>query len=335
MRRSASWRKGTSEREATGTTSRARRILMAEATRLSDADTLEKNNAYLSEIIDRIIRARKTGITLVGLPTGLDEFDRLTLGLQKQKLWIVAARPGKGKSALGGTIARNVAQQGVGVLVFSLEMGREEWLERTLSLDARIDGNVMKLGRLTPTDWTKLTTSCARVSEMPLFIEDRTTMTVRDLRSRALGAMEQASKMGAGLGLIVVDYLQKLTVPEKDRKKGRYEQVGDMAKGMKDMARETGLPIFCLAQLRRAKDKSAAKQRPTMDDLRESGDIEQEADVITIIHEPELEKDEKGPPGRELIIEKARGGRVGVVKVGWRPELTLFENGPEEPQEYA
>jgi replicative DNA helicase len=297
--------------------------LMADATRLSDADVLEKNAGSLSELVKRIQRAGATGSMIVGLPTGLDAYDRMTLGLQGEKLWIVAARPGKGKSALGGTVALNVAKKNIGVLVFSLEMGKEEWLERSLSAEARIDGTRLKRGDLRGPDWTRLMSACSTLSEIPLFIEDRTTVTVREMRSRALGAMEQAAKMGTALGLVVVDYLQKCSVPEMDRKKGRYEQVGDMAKGMKDMARETKLPIFCLAQLRRAKDKSSAKNPPSMDDLRESGDIEQEADVITLIHETEGQ-------GRELLIEKARGGRVGKVDVGWRPELTLFENGPEE-----
>lgn len=297
--------------------------LMGDATRLSDAEVLERNTDGLKEIVKKIERARQTGSQVVGIPTGLDRFDRLTLGLQGEKLWVVAARPGKGKSALAATVARNVSAMGVGVLVFSLEMGKEEWLERTLSMQARIDGTKMKLGNLSQSEWNSLTGACQKINDLPLYIEDKTTVTVRDMRSRALGAMEQAQKAGsAPVGLIVVDYLQKLTVPEKDRKKGRYEQVGDMAKGCKDMARETKLPIFCLAQLRRAKDKSAAKARPTMDDLRESGDIEQEADVIALIHETEAH-------GRELIVEKARGGRVGVVDVGWRPELTLFENAPE------
>jgi replicative DNA helicase len=309
--------------------------LMTDATRMSDADILKKNNDALSEIINRIIRARKTGSMLVGLPTGLDAWDRLTLGLQKEKLWVVAARPGKGKSALGGTVALNVASQRVGVLVFSLEMGREEWLERNLSADAEIDGTRMKLGNVTPHEWTKIHTSAAKLVDIPLFIEDKTTVTVREMRERALGAMEQAHRMGTALGLIVVDYLQKMTVAERDRGKGRYEQVGDFAKGMKDMARETKLPIFCLAQLRRTKGASA-KEAPSMDDLRESGDIEQEADVITLIHQTEVkdEDDNKVSEGRSLIVDKARGGRVGVVKVGWRPELTKFVNGPESPEPY-
>jgi replicative DNA helicase len=306
--------------------------LMTDATRLADAEILQQNNAALSEIINRIIRARTTGSMLIGLPTGIDAWDRLTLGLQNEKLWVVAARPGKGKSALGGTVALNVASENVGVLVFSLEMGREEWLERNLSSDAGIDGTRMKLGNVSPLEWNKIHTSAAKLASIPLFIEDRTTVTVREMRARALGAMEQAHRMGSALGLIVVDYLQKMTVSEKDRGKGRYEQVGDFARGMKDMARETKLPIFCLAQLRRTK-ASGEKNAPSMDDLRESGDIEQEADVITLIHQTE-DKDEKSgkvTEGRALIVDKARGGRVGTVKVRWKPELTRFENGPEGP----
>jgi replicative DNA helicase len=133
--------------------------------------------------------------------------------------------------------------------------------------------------------------------------------------------MDESKTRGTALGLIVVDYLQKIAVPEGDRRKGRYEQVGDVAKGLKQLARDTGMPVVALAQLRRL-GKAETPRKPTMDDLRESGDIEQEADVVVLVHAPG--DDERDV--RELVLEKARGGSTGVVRVGWRAELTRFES---------
>lgn len=289
------------------------------AARLPDAEGLVGNAEALATIVRNIHRAATTGSMVTGLPTGLDRYDRLTLGLHAKQLTVIGARPGMGKTSLGGTIAANVAALGVGVLFFSLEMSREEIIGRTLSARSGIDGTVLKLGRLTPTQWSALHAAANEINHMPLWIDDRTGLTVQDVGNRALGAIDESHARGAALGLIVVDYLQKIAVPENDRRKGRYEQVADIAKGLKQLARDAGLPVVALAQLRRLV-KSEAPRKPTMDDLRESGDIEQEADAIALVHAPGEER------VRELLLEKARGGSTGLVRVGWRPELTRFEN---------
>jgi replicative DNA helicase len=302
--------------------------LMSEATRLSDSDTLTGNAETLAELVRGILRAQQTGSSVTGLPTGLDRYDRMTLGLHSKQLTVVGARPGAGKSALGGTVAVNVARAGVGVLFFSLEMSRDEIIARAVSGAGRIDGTLLKTGLLSPTQWERLHTAAQTVNALPLWVDDKTGVTVQDIRARAFGAIEQTKRMKTALGLIVVDYLQKVAVPVPDRRKGRYEQVGDIARGMKQLARETSLPVICLAQIRRG-EKGKDHKAPTMDDLRESGDIEQEADNVTLIHVTEDD-------GRELLIEKARGGRRGKVEVAWRPELTLFENAPDHGyQEHA
>jgi replicative DNA helicase len=204
-------------------------------------------------------------------------------------------------------------------------MGRAEIVTRAVSALSRIDGTVLKLGKLSQTQWDRLHQAAQSISTWPLWVEDKTGVTVQDIRARAFGAIEQSKKLKKALGLIVVDYMQKVAIPSADRRKGRYEQVGDIARGMKQLARETGLPVVCLAQIRRA-EKGKERREPTMDDLRESGDIEQEADNITLIHVTEHD-------GRELLIEKARGGRRGKVAVAWRPEFTLFENAPDDGYE--
>ena len=296
---------------------------MTAAGRLPDAEALVDNAQALGNIVREIHRAAATGSTVTGLPTGLDCYDRLTLGLHTKQLTVIGARPGVGKTSLGTSIAAKVASSGVGVLFFSLEMSREEIIGRVLSARSGIDGTLMKLGRLSIAQWDRLHRAVREIAEHPLWIDDRTGLTVRDIADRALGAIEECRARRTALGLIVVDYLQKVAVPEADRRRGRYEQVGDIAKGLKQLARDTGMPTVALAQLRRL-GKGEATRRPVMDDLRESGDIEQEADVVTLLHGIPEEKF-----ARELLLEKVRGGRTGLVQVGWRPELTRFESLPE------
>ena len=290
------------------------------AGRLPDAEALVDNAQALAAIVREIHRAAATGSMVTGLPTGLDCYDRLTLGLHAKQLTVVGARPSVGKTSLGATIAANVASTGVGVLFFSLEMSREEIIGRVLSARSGIDGTLMRLGRLSPAQWDRLHVAATQIAEQPLWIDDRTGLTVREIADRTLGAVEECCARRTALGLIVVDYLQKVAVPEADRRKGRYEQVGDIAKGLKQLARDTAMPVVALAQLRRL-GKAETLRHPLMDDLRESGDIEQEADIVTLLHGPLQEK-----LVRELLLEKVRGGRTGLVRVAWRPELTRFED---------
>jgi replicative DNA helicase len=301
---------------------------MTTASRLPDAEALVDNAEALATIVRDIHRAAATGSVVTGLPTGLDCYDRLTLGLHAKQLTVVGARPGVGKTSFGATIAANVARGGIGVLFFSLEMSREEIIGRNLSGRSGIDGTLMKLGRLSPSQWDRLHTAAKEIAGEPLWIDDRAGLTVREIADRALSAIEECCARRTALGLIVVDYLQKAAVPDADRRRGRYEQVGDIAKGLKQLARDTALPVIALAQLRRL-GKGDAPRRPLMDDLRESGDIEQEADIVTLLHAPSEEKDV-----RDLLLEKVRGGRTGLVRVAWRPELTRFE-GLDEGSERA
>lgn len=303
--------------------------LIREASRLSDDDELRTNAETLKELVKNIERASQAGAMVTGIPTGLDRYDRLTLGLHAKHLTVIGARPGKGKTALGATIAANVACSGIGVIFISLEMSREEILTRLLSAFSGIDGTLLKLGMLSQAQWSRLTEAAVKLSQIPLWIEDRVGMTVHDIRSRVFGMIDRSKKRltdpelpeiyrKTAIGLVAVDYLQKIKVPLSDRKKGRYEQVGDIAAGLKQLARETTMPLVALAQLRRA-EKGKESSEPTMDNLRESGDIEQEADNIALIHAPEEDT-------RELLVVKARGGRVGRASVIWRPELTWFDN---------
>ena len=303
-------------------------VAMATATRMPEAEALKSNGDALRNIVIAIKRAATTGSIVTGLPTGLDRYDRMTLGLHGRQLTVIAARPGVGKTSLGTTICSNVARAGIGAMMFSLEMGREEIVTRQLSAIGRIDGTTLKTGRLSPAQWDRLHMAAHTVSKIPMWIDERTGLTVNEIANAALGGMTESESRKTALGLILVDYLQKVAVPEKDRRKQRYEQVGDIAKGLKQLARDTGMPVIALAQLRRL-GKSEKPRKPTMDDLRESGDIEQEADNVVLMDESDDES--TATATRDLIIAKARGGRTGPVSIGWVPECTLFENLPEEP----
>jgi replicative DNA helicase len=305
--------------------------LIQESSRLSDDDALRSNAESLNEIVKGIERAGQTGQMITGIPTGIDRYDRMTLGLHAKHLTVIGARPGNGKTALGATIAANVASTGIGVLFFSLEMSREEILHRLLSAYSGIDGLVLKAGRyaerkFTSQEWASITEASRSLAELPLWIEDKTGVTVQDIRSRCFGAIDQTKRSKTALGLVTVDYLQKVKVLSVT-KKGRYELVGEVAAGLKQLARETSMPVIALTQLRRP-EKGKENSLPTMNELRESGDIEQEADNITLIHAPEEDR-------RELLIAKCRGGRRGMIAVSWRPELTWFANAPDGPGEEA
>jgi replicative DNA helicase len=293
---------------------------LSSAARTSDAEALTGNADALATIVREVHRAAAAGSAITGIATGIDRYDRLTLGLHAGQLTIVAARPGVGKTAFAGSACRTIVDRNVGVLFVSLEMTREELLFREISRRTRIDATMLKLGQLSGSQWGAFHRAAVEVGERPLWIDDRAGLTVQQIRERVLGALDECKAKKHVLGVVVVDYLQKVAVPQEQRRRQRYEQVGAIVSGLKKLARDARLPVVALAQLRRLR-KGEAERNPTFDDLRESGDIEQEADVVALLHRPQRDK-----PSAEIIVAKARGGREGVVSVAWRPELTLFEN---------
>jgi replicative DNA helicase len=296
---------------------------LAQAARLPQAEALVSNAETVKLILDNAQRANKLGSMVTGIPTGITRYDRLTLGLHSGQLTVVGARPGVGKTSLGLNWATNVAAAGPGVMFFSLEMSREELLTRQLSATARIDGTLFKTGALGSSQWAELAKAAAHVSKLPCWVDDRQGLTVADIANAALGAVDEAKAQSTALGCIIVDYLQKVRVPDSMRREQRYLQIKHVAEGLKQLARDTKLPVVALTQLRRL-GKGERARRPNMEDLREGGDIESEADNIALLHEVDDE-----PRLREIIVEKARGGAQGTVTVAWRPELTLFEDLPE------
>jgi len=259
---------------------------------------------------------------LTGLATGFREFDAKTSGLQKTDLIIVAARPSMGKTALCLTIAQNAAvQENAVVAIFSLEMSKEQLVMRMLSSEARIDAHRFRSGHLMREEWGRLAGGIESLSRAKLFIDDTAGLSVLEMRAKARRLAAEQKK----LDLIVVDYLQLMTAGGR-RTESRQQEVSQISRELKALAKELNVPVVALSQLSRAPE-ARNPPKPLMSDLRESGSIEQDADVVAFIYREDYyhETDEnKGMA--ELIISKQRNGPTGTVKLAFLKEFTRFEN---------
>jgi replicative DNA helicase len=265
--------------------------------------------------------ARKEAIT--GVPTGFADFDAMTAGLQRSDLIIVAARPSVGKTALCLNIAQNTAlHYNVPVLVFTLEMSKEAIIERMLCSEARIDSSKLRGGFLDQNDWMNLTQAAGRVSEAPIYVDDSAAPTVLEIRAKARRFRADHSIFSDPdqMGLIIVDYLQ--LVRSHKNLESREREVAEVSRGLKALAKELRLPVIALSQLRRAVE-DRKDQRPQLSDLRESGAIEQDADVIAFIHRSKEQLDQGTA---ELIIGKQRNGPTGAVELVFLAKYTRFES---------
>jgi replicative DNA helicase len=291
-----------------------------------DVSTLNDVLVKAFEQIDH--RLEHGGAT--GTPTGFTDLDNMTGGLHGAELWILAARPSMGKTALATNIAEYVAADAnVPVLFVSLEMAKLELAQRMLCSRGRIDGKKFRSGFLSGEDRDKLVEASAKLSKSPFFIDDTPSRTVTEI-----AACARRLKRKTGLGLIVIDYLQ-LIEPE-NAKDPRQEQVAKIARQLKGLARKLDVPVLCLAQLNRQAELSK-DNRPKLSHLRESGAIEQDADVVMFVHREEYglsreEAQERDLIGKaELILAKQRNGPVGDVKVRWFQDFTRFENLASRP----
>ncbi len=264
--------------------------------------------------------ARKELVT--GVPTGFLKLDDLTSGFQKSDLIIIAGRPAMGKTAFALNIAQHVAlETALPVAIFSLEMSKEQLSMRLLSSEARVDSQRLRKGFLGETDWPKLTTAAGRLSEAPIYIDDTAAIMVLEMKAKA-----RRLKAEAGLGLIVVDYIQLMRSGMS--KDSREQEISEISRSLKALAKELNVPVIALSQLNR-KVEDRTNRRPQMADLRESGAIEQDADVIIFIYRDEVyNKDENNPDKgiAEIIIGKQRNGPQGVVKLAFLDKYTRFEN---------
>jgi replicative DNA helicase len=269
---------------------------------------------------------------VTGLATDFREFDRLTSGLQKGELIIIAARPSMGKTAFAINIAQNAAiNHDAIVAVFSLEMSKESLLRRMLSSQAWVDQDKLRKGFLGRDEQEKLQKALNELIESRIFIDDTAAISLAEMRARA----RRLKHIRGGLDLIVVDYLQLMTatVPSSGKRnyENRTQEVSGISRGLKALAKELGVPVVALSQLSRAGVQRKDDKRPMLSDLRESGSIEQDADVVAFIHREsyykhneELSEDEKAKS--EIIIEKQRNGPTGTIYLNWLAPYTRFEN---------
>ncbi len=262
---------------------------------------------------------------VTGVPTGFRDLDRVLAGLHRGDLIIIAARPSVGKTAFALNLAVNAGKKGVSVAVFSLEMSSDQLVQRVLCSEARIDSHRMRTGTLREDDWTQISGAMGRLAECDIWVDDTPSLSILELRAKARRQFRNKEK-----GLIVVDYLQ-LMQPQGRRTENRQTEIAEISRGLKILAKELNIPIVALSQLSRAVEQRTGK-RPQLSDLRESGAIEQDADVVVFIHRdafPRADDSERedGLPPRgeaEIIVAKHRNGPTDAVRMAFREEYTMF-----------
>ena len=272
---------------------------------------------------------REEGVT--GVPTGYHKLDGITSGWQKSDLIIVAARPSMGKTALVLCFARNAAVDfNVPVAIFSLEMSSVQLTQRLISMEARISGHDMRNGKIKEHEWKPLHEAIDRIGESPIFIDDTPAINIFELRAKC-----RRLKMQHDIQVIIIDYLQLMSGGPDSKSKGNREQeISSISRALKGLAKELNVPVIALSQLSRAVETRGGNKRPMLSDLRESGAIEQDADIVTFIYRPgyyELNGDEPADQNTaEIIISKHRHGALGSVDLNWVAEYALFENKEDE-----
>ncbi|MDA3897269.1 MAG: replicative DNA helicase [Desulfobacteraceae bacterium] len=302
-------------------------IDFAESTIFDIADSKGKLSYYplsmaIDANIDALVERRGNKSLISGIPTGYKKLDTLTSGLQGSDLIILAARPGMGKTAFALNITRNIAVDAeVPVVFFSLEMSKEQLSMRLLCSEARIDSTSVRSGFFSDDDWSKLTDAADILSEAPIFLDDSSELTSLDVKTKA-----RRLKLEKNIGLIVIDYLQLMKARKMSDR--RDLEISEMSRSLKSLAKELNVPIIALSQLNRSLEGRTDK-RPQLSDLRESGALEQDADIVMFIYRDEVyNKDENNPDkGKaEIIIAKHRSGPTGVQQLSFLSTYTRFEN---------
>ena len=276
----------------------------------------------VAERIDELF-SRDNPSDVTGIPTGFTDLDSMTSGLHGGDLIIVAGRPSMGKTAFSINIAENIAlDTGLPVAIFSMEMGATQLATRMIGSVGRLDQHRMRTGRLEDEDWEKLTTALGKLNEAPIFIDEGSALNSFDVRARARRLHRQAGQ----LGLIVVDYLQLMSGASGKQSENRATEISEISRSLKGLAKELNVPVIALSQLNRSVETRTDK-RPMMSDLRESGAIEQDADVILFIYRDEVYNPDSTDKGTaEIIIGKQRNGPIGKVRLTFMGQHTRFEN---------
>lgn len=297
-----------------------------------DRSSLVQLKTATLEVLDKFERIQKDRNSLRGLPTGIYGLDKITNGLQNSDLILIAARPGVGKTSLAMNIVNNAAiKRGASVAVFNLEMPRVQLAQRSLCSVAYVSMERALKGELTVPEWKALWAANEKLSKAKIFVDDSSLNTPVDILSKC-----RRLKSEHGLDLVMIDYLQLMSSGKKTD--NRQQEVADMSRGLKIMARELNVPVIVLSQLSRAVESRQGKV-PVLSDLRESGAIEQDADIVMFIHKPDIPADATEEQRRnymcEIIIAKHRNGALGEVKVKWMGDITTFVNLEKDANEQS
>ena len=285
-------------------------------------------SAYTDVVMERIQALAESESSITGIRTGYHDLDLKTAGFQRADLIIIAGRPAMGKSALAVNIAETAAiKDKHSVAIFSMEMPAEQLTMRMMSSLANIDQHKVRTGKLVDDDWIRFASAVGILQETKMFIDDTPALTPAELRARCRRISREH-----GLDLVVVDYLQLMQVA--GTVENRATEISEISRSLKAMAKELNIPVIALSQLNRSVE-SRQDKRPVMSDLRESGAIEQDADVIIFIYRDEVYDEESSNKGMaEIIISKQRNGPIGKVKLAWRGQYTRFDNFVEDPLTY-
>ena len=272
--------------------------------------------------LDSIEKAAKQKGNITGLETGFRDLDAKTAGLQKSDLILIAARPAMGKTAFVLNIAEYVAlHSNSTIALFSLEMSKEQLVKRMLAMNSMVDSQKIRTGDLEDDDWDKLVGSVRKIGNSNLVIDDTSGITASELRSKC-----RKLKIEQGLDLVIIDYLQLMTGAGKRKSDSRQQEISDISRSLKVMARELNVPVIALSQLSRAVE-SRPDKRPMLSDLRESGAIEQDADIVMFIYRDEYYNPDSEKKGvAEVIVAKQRSGPTGPVELAWLSQYTKFGN---------
>jgi replicative DNA helicase len=320
--------------------------------RTRESSSVHPLRDVMQDTFRRMMKATERGARIIGIPTGFDRYDRMTSGLHDGELTIVAARPGMGKTSFVLNLAVNVAspqelesardpndrwqEPGYGVVVFSLEMPREQIVNRMLCSEARVDVSRVRTGMLAPSDWSKLTQAASHLNNLNVWVDDSAALTILELRSKVRRLQAEFDRVDPEtgekkqrIGLVVVDYLQLMR--GREGLNSREQEISEISRGLKQLSKELSLPVIALSQLNRAVETRGEKsKRPQLSDLRESGAIEQDADNICFIYRDDYyNKESMERAVAELIIAKQRNGPTDTVKVKFDAAYTRFEDLPE------
>ena len=306
-------------------TEETERIIDLAEKRVMDLSQKSSNNSYTSikdvlvSTFDELEKLFNQKGKISGMTTGFIGIDKMTSGLHNSDLLILAARPAMGKSAFAINIATNAAKSGVPTIIFNLEMSKEQVANRILASEAMVDSNKLRTGGLDDNDWMKLASASGILSEAPIYIDDTPGISIMEIRTKC-----RKLKLEKDIGLVVIDYLQLITASGK-KNASREQEISEISRSLKILAKELNVPVIALSQLSRSAEKRQDDKRPMLSDLRESGAIEQDADIVMFIYrEDYYNPDTPDKNIAEIIFAKHRGGSTGTVKLNWLGNYTKF-----------